>query len=93
MQKVQTGNAAIKYQPAQVLGYGFGLGVWIRDKDAAGAGTVITSPGLYGTYPLIDYCRGYACLIFVKALLNEQKKDFYDSFVEAINQQISSNCK
>jgi CubicO group peptidase (beta-lactamase class C family) len=94
MQKVQTGNAVIKYQPALTLGYGYGLGVWIRDKDANGAGTVITSPGMYGTYPLIDYCRGYAFLLFVKALLTEQKKEIYDSFIEAINQQISSgSCK
>jgi CubicO group peptidase (beta-lactamase class C family) len=93
MQKVQTGNAVVKYQPAVALGYSYGLGEWIRDKDAAGAGTVITSPGLYGTYPLVDYCRGYACLIFVKTLLNEQKKEVYDDLKEAIDQQISSSCK
>ena len=93
MQKVQTGTAVIKYQPALALGYGYGLGEWIRDKDASGAAVVITSPGLYGTYPLVDYCRGYACLLFVKTLLNEQKKELYDQFKDAIDQQISSNCK
>jgi CubicO group peptidase (beta-lactamase class C family) len=93
MQKIQTGAAVIKYQPGLALGYGYGLGEWIRDKDASGAGTVITSPGLYGTYPLVDYCRGYACLLFVRTLLNEQKKELYDQFKDAIDQQISSNCK
>ncbi|MEP7279735.1 MAG: serine hydrolase domain-containing protein [Bacteroidota bacterium] len=93
MQKIQTGNAAIKYQPALTLGYGYGLGVWIREKDAAGAGTVITNPGIYGTYPLVDFCRGYACLLFVRTLQNEQKKELYDSLVDAINQQLSSNCQ
>ena len=90
---MQTGKAVVKYQPALVLGYNYGLGVWIRDKDANDAGTVITSPGLYGSYPLIDYCRGYASLIFVKTLLNEQKKEIYDSLKDAIDKQISSNCK
>lgn len=93
MQKVQTGTAVIKYQPALALGYGYGLGEWIRDKDASGTAVVITSPGLYGTYPLVDYCRGYASLLFVKTLLNEQKKELYDQFKDAIDQQISSNCK
>jgi CubicO group peptidase (beta-lactamase class C family) len=93
MQKVQTGSASIKYEPAIALGYGYGLGEWIRDKDAGGAGTVITCPGLFGTYPLVDYCRGYACLLFVKTLLNEQKKEVYDDLKEAIDQQLSSNCK
>ncbi|MEO6315352.1 MAG: serine hydrolase domain-containing protein [Chitinophagaceae bacterium] len=93
MQRVQTGSAAIKYQPAVALGYAYGLGEWIRDKDAAGAGTVITCPGIYGSYPLVDYCRGYAYLVFVKTLQNEQKKEFYDSLKDAIDAQISSACK
>ncbi len=93
IQKVQTGAAAIKYQPAVTLGYGYGLGVWIRDKDATGAGTVITTPGVYGPYPIIDYCRGYAALIFTKELGSEQKKEFYDSLKDVIDAQISSNCK
>lgn len=93
MQKIQTGTATIKYTPSTVQGYGYGLGEWILDKDASGQGTVISSPGLYGTFPLVDYCRGYACLIFVRTLQNEQKKDIYTSIVDAINQQISSNCK
>ena len=93
MQKIQTGTAVLKYEPAMAQGYGYGLGEWILDKDANGAGTVISSPGLYGTFPLVDYCRGYACLLFVKTLLTEQKKEMYNSLIEAIDQQISSNCK
>ncbi|MEP6750966.1 MAG: serine hydrolase domain-containing protein [Bacteroidota bacterium] len=93
MQKVQTGAATIKYQPTLTLGYGYGLGDWIRDKDVNGEGTVITCPGLYGTYPYVDYCRGYACLLFVKSLLTEQKKDMYDALKDAIDQQMTSNCK
>ena len=93
MQKIQTGTAVIKFEPAVAQGYGYGLGEWIMEKDAGGAGTVISSPGLFGTFPLVDYCRGYACLFFVKTLLSEQKKDVYTSLVEAINKQIKSNCK
>jgi CubicO group peptidase (beta-lactamase class C family) len=93
MQKVQTGNAVIKYEPAIAKGYGYGLGEWIMEKDVNGAGTVISCPGLYGSYPLVDYCRGYAVLIFAKTLLNEQKKEVYDSLKAAIDAQLSSNCK
>jgi len=93
MQKMQTGNAVIKYQPAVVQGYDYGFGDWILQKDATGTGTVISSPGLFGSFPYVDYCRGYACLIFAKTLLNEQKKEVYNSLMEAINQQLPSNCK
>ena len=93
MQKVQTGKAVVKYQPAVTLGYGYGLGEWIRDKDANGAGTTIVCPGDYGSYALVDYCRGYAVLIFVKTLADEQKKQIYDEIKDAIDAQISSSCK
>lgn len=93
MQKVQTGSAVIKYEPAIAKGYGYGLGEWILDKNASGAGTVVSSPGIYGSFPLVDYCRGYASLIFAKTLLTEQKKEVYDALKEAIDQQLSSNCK
>ncbi|MEO5595384.1 MAG: serine hydrolase domain-containing protein [Chitinophagaceae bacterium] len=93
MQKVQTGTAVIKFQPAITLGYGYGLGEWIRDKDANGAGTTITCPGIFGSYPLVDYCRGYACLFFAKTLMDEQKKEIYDTLKDAIDKQINSNCK
>ena len=93
MQKVQTGNAVIKYEPAIAQGYGYGLGEWILEKDAAGKTSVVSSPGLFGTFPLVDYCRGYACLFFVKTLMNEQKKEVYTALKEAIDKQINSNCK
>ena len=93
MQKVQTGNAVIKYEPAVAQGYGYGLGEWILEKDDKGVSSVISSPGLFGTFPVVDYCRGYACLIFVKTLLTDQKKEVYTSLKEAIDAQISSNCK
>ena len=93
MQKIQTGKAVVKYEPAIAAGYGYGLGEWILEKDANGAGTVVSSPGLYGSFPLVDYCRGYAMLIFAKTLLNEQKKDVYDALKQAVDSQISSNCK
>ena len=93
MQKIQTGNAIVKYEPAVAKGYGYGLGEWILEKDASGNAAVVSSPGLFGTFPLIDNCRGYACLFFVRTLLNEQKKEIYLSLKEAIDKQISSNCK
>ncbi len=93
MQKIQTGNAIVKYEPAVAKGYGYGLGEWILEKDASGNAAVVSSPGLFGTFPLVDNCRGYACLFFAKTLLNEQKKEIYISLKEAIDKQISSNCK
>ncbi|HEY4148308.1 MAG TPA: serine hydrolase domain-containing protein [Chitinophagaceae bacterium] len=93
MEKMQTGQAAIKFMPKMGEGYDYGFGAWILDKDASGKATVLASPSLFGTFPYIDYCRGYACIIFTKTLLPEQKKELYLSIKDAIDQQIPGTCK
>lgn len=77
MQQSRTDGLTIAYTPAAGEGYGYGYGEWVQEKDAAGHSTVISSPGLFGTWPMVDYTHGYAAIIFVKTLLNEQRKDVY----------------
>jgi CubicO group peptidase (beta-lactamase class C family) len=93
MQKMQTGNAVVKYAPKVAEGYNYGLGEWIVEPGTNGNAAVVSSPGLFGTFPLVDNCRGYACIFFVKTLLTEQKKELYVSLKEAIDQQIPATCK
>ncbi len=93
MQKKQTGTAAIKYIPPIAMGYEYGLGEWIMETATDGNANVVSCPGLFGTFPMVDNCRGYAAVIFVRTLLNEQKKDIYLSVKDAIDQQLTTNCK
>lgn len=92
MQKNHFPGLPIKYTPKVAEGYEYGLGTWIQEKDAQGNATVISSPGLFGTWPYIDKCRGYAAIIFVKTILSEQKKDIYQQFKEIVDEQIGA-CK
>jgi CubicO group peptidase (beta-lactamase class C family) len=92
MQKVQMAGLPIKYTPKVAEGFEYGLGEWIQEKDAAGNPTVLSSPGLFGTWPYIDKCRNYAAIIFVKTLLSEQKRDFALHFKEVVDEQIKGNC-
>src|SRR5436190_8768295 len=69
--EIQTRPEIIKYAPKAAQGYNYALGAWVvEEKD--GKATALASPGLFGTWPMIDYCRGYAYLFFVKSLLGEQ---------------------
>ena len=88
MQKMQTGKAELKYVPKACEGYSYGFGTWIMEADAKGNGTVVSCPGLFGAWNIVDYCRGYACVIIVKKTLDEQKKDMYMAIKEIIDQQI-----
>lgn len=92
MQKNQFPGLPVKFTPKIAEGFEYGLGEWIQEKDANGNSTVVSSPGLFGTWPYVDKCRQYAAIIFVKTILGEQKKDFYLQFKEAVDEQVGP-CK
>jgi hypothetical protein len=48
------------------------------------------SPGLFGTWPMIDFCRGYAYIVFVKNLLGEARADAHLEIKKIIDKQILS---
>ncbi|MCW3118692.1 MAG: hypothetical protein JWM28_2774, partial [Chitinophagaceae bacterium] len=58
----------IKYAPKIAQGYSYALGSWVLESDANGKATVLACPGLFGAWPVIDYCRGYASLVLAKSL-------------------------
>ncbi len=77
MKSVQVEAGKMKFAPANASGFSYGLGVWLQETDEKGNGIVISSPGLFGTWPIIDFKKKYAAIIFTKDLLNEEKKDLY----------------
>lgn len=93
MQTVRTTPSMIKYAPKAAEGFNYGFGEWILEADENGIGTVVASPGLFGTWPMVDKCRGYACIFFTKGLLGEERKDIYMDIKRSIDEQIASTCK
>ncbi len=93
MQKPQYTNLPVKFTPKVAEGLHYGLGEWIQEEDAQGNSTVVSSPGLFGTWPYIDKCRNYAAIVFVKSLLGEQKKDIMMQFKGAVDEVVGGGCK
>ena len=94
METVQTNAAAMVYAPPAAEKASYGLGGWVLETGTDGKSTVVASPGLFGTWPLIDKCRGYACIFFVKTLLKgETKRAMYDDLKSTIDEAIQSECK
>jgi CubicO group peptidase (beta-lactamase class C family) len=89
---LQTEGAANKFTPTPVQGYGYTFGAWVQQTDSNGKAQVVSSPGLFGTWPYIDRCRQYAAVIFTRQLKEEQKKDLYLPIVDEINSQMKGNC-
>jgi CubicO group peptidase (beta-lactamase class C family) len=92
MLKVQNGNLPVKWTPKVAEGFEYGLGAWIQEKDESGKTIVVSSPGLFGTWPYVDLCRKYAAIIFVKSILSEQKKDLAMQFKDIVESEIGE-CK
>ena len=89
---IQTKPEIIKYAPKAAQGYNYALGAWVvEEKD--GKATALASPGLFGTWPMIDYCRGYAYLFFVKSLLGEQGAEAQMEIKALIDEKFPSHCK
>ena len=82
----------IKSTPKIAEGWRFGLGEWIEETDSKGNASVLSSPSLFGTWPFLDICRGYACILLVEKESNEEKKDIYVKLKEIINQAILQSC-
>lgn len=85
MQQSETTNARILYVPGGAEEFEYGFGEWIQGKDADGNSTIISSPGLFGTYPVIDKIRNYAAIIFVKNLQVRNRKETDSAIKEAID--------
>lgn len=92
MQTPQTPGIPKKYTPKVAEGFEYGLGEWIQEMDDKGNSTVVSCPGLFGTWPFVDKCRGYAGIVFVKSLISEQKKELYLDIKKSIDEQIVSTC-
>jgi hypothetical protein len=93
MMKQQTQSDQIKYAPKAAEGFNYALGSWVMESDKNNKATVLASPGLFGTWPAVDYCRGYAYIVFVKNLLGEERAGAEIEIKKVIDVQMPSTCK
>ena len=70
---IQVNINVIKQAPKPVAGYAYALGSWVIESNDTKA-TSIIYPSMYGTFPWVDMCRGYAAIIFTKSGNGESKK-------------------
>ncbi|WP_162944678.1 serine hydrolase domain-containing protein [Flavisolibacter nicotianae] len=74
MRKIQVASAQIKNAPAADQGFSFALGTWTADKSApqGGKAASLVVPGLAGTWPEVDFHRGFVFLVFTRNFPGDQ---------------------
>ena len=91
LMKIQTANVPKRYSPKAAEGFNYALGSWVvEEKD--GTATSLASPGLFGTWPMVDFCRGYAYILFVKNFLGEERANAHIEIKKVIDEAIQSEC-
>ncbi len=98
MMKVHTTSSMIKYAPKAAEGFNYALGSWVIELTAPKANepsvaTALASPGLFGTWPMIDFCRGYAYILFVKNFLGEERANAHLEIKKVIDEKIKGECQ
>jgi len=90
--QIQTTPEKIKYAPKAATGFNYALGCWVVEEQN-GKAVAMASPGLFGTWPMINICRGYASILFVKNFLGEEKAGANMQMKTIVDEQFPSSCK
>lgn len=87
----QTG--AIKNAPKMTTNWGYAVGSWAVE-ERNGQAISLAAPALYGTLPIVDWCRGYAAVLVTKAIVDEPKNNQpnYMAMKEAIDESVNKRC-
>ncbi|WP_170234161.1 serine hydrolase domain-containing protein [Segetibacter aerophilus] len=93
MHTLTTEASQVKYAPAPVAGLNYALGEWILETNAQQKASSVAVPSLQGTWPMLDLCRGYACVIFTNELSGEQSRNLYMDIKATIDDVVGGNCQ
>lgn len=92
MEKSQVSSIPVKYSPKITQGFKYGYGVWIQETDKNGNASVISCPGINGTWPYIDRCRNYAAVVFTRQQDSEQNATVFMELKSKIESQLKGVC-
>ncbi len=90
---LQVSPDKMKFIPPTLQGLDYGFGEWILEANAQGKPATVGVPGLQGTWPMLDLCRRYACVLITKESVGEQKRNFYMDLKGSIDDGLpASSC-
>lgn len=76
-------DARVVYTPAAGAGWGYGFGEWVMRESVA-----VSSPGLFGSFPWVDYEKGYCGILFTVNLKNKQRAEMYKGLMELVGKSL-----
>lgn len=86
LRTVYTSPDVIKYVADEANGFQYTLGAWAPEQKEKQA-MILTAPSLGGTIPVLDFCRGYAFVYFLKDLNDDQKVNAYSEIKAVLDEK------
>lgn len=84
-----TANVKVAYSPAEVGDFGYGYGEWVNHGAALNSPAVqVSSPGLFGSYPVIDNNKQYAAFLMTFYLKSDGRQKRYLELTQLIDEAI-----
>ncbi len=84
METNRTNDAVIAYSPvSQQAGWHYGYGEWIA-AEKNGQATVVSSPGLFGSFPWVNLEKGYCGFLLNLNIKREGREKLYASLAKII---------
>lgn len=95
LRTIQTSSPNSKMAPKAGNGLNYTLGSWALEnetREGSKLATALVCPGIIANWPVVDWCRGYAFMVFTKPGKEEQKPELYQQMKAAIDENMSLKC-
>ena len=90
---IYTKPEQVVFTPKTTEGLGYALGSWVVETGKDQEASALSGAAITGTWPLVDWCRGYAFLLMTKSENSEKKKEIYTRLKEAVDENHASTCQ
>ena len=87
MQQDYTKGVKLDFIPDEARPWGYGFGEWVLE-EGNGRGNVLSSPGLFGTFPWVDNQRKYAAILFTTNVNFSGRHNRYSSLKSIVDEAI-----
>jgi CubicO group peptidase (beta-lactamase class C family) len=93
MQKNRVGSTVeIKYSPAEAGNWGYGFGEWVMEESKEEKRSdAVTSPGLFGSFPWVNYSQNYAAFLFTFNIKSKGRNERYKALKQIVDEAIQLN--
>ncbi|MES2807444.1 MAG: serine hydrolase domain-containing protein [Bacteroidota bacterium] len=84
-----TTDVNVAYSPGEAGDLGYGFGEWVqKSATLVDLGASVSSPGLFGSYPWVDYKNGYAALLITFYVNNKGRGEKYKELKRLVDEAV-----